>query len=201
MPGGPAPWAGHDQSTKRAITLDLVRRVFAERVGPAGGTPTSSAVLVALFEEAGEARVVLTRRAGHLRRNPAEVAFPGGRLEPGELPVAAALREAAEEVALDPRDVEIIGELAPLATISGTSITPFVGVLASRPTLRPNPAEVEHAFDVALADLLGEDVFEAETWTTRERGERPMFFFHLEEDTIWGATARVLMDLLTLVVK
>ena len=64
------------------------------------------------------------------------MSFPGGRLEPGESPVAGALREAAEEVGLDPSLVEIVGELAPLATLSSTAaITPFVGILAGRPRL------------------------------------------------------------------
>jgi 8-oxo-dGTP pyrophosphatase MutT (NUDIX family) len=157
-------------------------------------------VLVALFEEDGEARVILTRRAEHLRNHRGEVSFPGGRLEPEESPVEGALREATEEIDLDPALVEIIGELAPLSTMSSTSaITPFVGVLAQRPALEPNPDEVDHVFDVALTDLLADDVFEEEIWTSPERGRRSVYFFHLPDDTVWGATARVLLELLELV--
>ena len=176
-----------------------------ERTGPAVAWPGTgegrpAAVLAALFEEDGEARVILTRRAEHLRNHRGEVSFPGGRLEPEESPVAGALREATEEIGLDPSLVEIIGELAPLSTMSSTAgITPFVGVLARRPDLTPNPAEVDHIFDVALADLLADDVFEEEIWTTADRGRRSVYFFHLDEDTVWGATARVLLELLELV--
>ena len=118
------------------------------------------AVLVAIVEEASTARVVLTRRADHLRRNPGEVAFPGGRLEPGETPDEAALRAAFEEVALDPASVELIGALTALSTVTRPSgIQPVVGVLAERPQLTANPDEVAEVFDVALSDLGDPAVF------------------------------------------
>ena len=158
-------------------------------------------VLVPLFEEAGEARVILTRRAAHLRSHTGEVAFPGGRLEPGEEPVAGALREAHEEVGLDPAEVEIVGSLAPLATLSSESrITPFVGLLERRPHLSANPAEVARVFDVSLAELVSDGVYREERWDLRGLGDRAMHFFELEEETVWGATARILMELLELLV-
>ena len=83
---------------------------------PDPGAP--AAVLVPLFERDGETRVVLTRRAAHLRTHTGEVSFPGGRLDSGESPEAGALREAAEEVGLDPAQVEVVGRLTPLATFS-----------------------------------------------------------------------------------
>lgn len=176
-------------------------------VGPADPFPAlpydapAAAVLVALFEEDGEARVILTRRSSSMRSHRGEVSFPGGRLEEDEAPLGAALREASEEVGLDPEAVEIIGQLAPLSTISRRShITPFVGVLAQRPVLRPNPAEVEHAFDVALVELLGDDVYREERWDMLPSAtDRPMHFFHLPHDIVWGATARILHELLELV--
>ena len=77
--------------------------------------------------------MVLTRRAAHLRTHTGEVSFPGGRLDPGETPEAGALREAAEEVGLDPAAVEVVGRLTPLATFSSSaSITPVVGTLPGR---------------------------------------------------------------------
>jgi 8-oxo-dGTP pyrophosphatase MutT (NUDIX family) len=167
---------------------------------PAEGA-RQAAVLAALFEEAGEARVILTRRAAHLRSHTGEVSFPGGRLDEGdEDALAAALRESTEEVGLDPAMVEIIGELSPLATVgSRAAITPFVGVLPTRPTLTPNPAEVELAFDVALAELMRDGVFSEERWRWAGQEDRPMYFFDLPDDTIWGATARMLYELLELV--
>jgi 8-oxo-dGTP pyrophosphatase MutT (NUDIX family) len=181
------------------------------RMGPAQPWPAPhgripAAVLVPLFEEDGESRVILTRRSDRLRSHTGEVSFPGGRLDPGEAPVAAALREAGEEIGLDPASVEILGQLAPLATLSSrSSITPFVGVLAGRPALSPNPAEVELAFDVSLAELATEGVHREEHWhrpelTDRsELAHRAVHFFELRDDTVWGATARILHQFLELV--
>ncbi|HZN14182.1 MAG TPA: CoA pyrophosphatase [Acidimicrobiales bacterium] len=166
---------------------------------PAEGS-SQAAVLAALFEEDGEARVILTRRAAHLRSHTGEVSFPGGRLDEGEDALAAALRESAEEVGLEPSSVDIIGELSPLATVgSRSAITPFVGVLAARPDLVANPAEVELAFDVSLAELMNDGVFREERWRWAGIEDRPMYFFDLPDDTIWGATARMLYELLELV--
>jgi 8-oxo-dGTP pyrophosphatase MutT (NUDIX family) len=159
-----------------------------------------AAVLCALFEVDGEAHVVLTRRSAHLRSHTGQVSFPGGRLEEGEAPVAAALREAAEEVGLDPAEVEILGQLSPLATFSsGAGITPFVGALPGRPVLRPNPAEVERAFDVSLAELVADGVYHVEQWDLAGVGWQQMILFDLPGDTVWGATARMLGELLELV--
>jgi 8-oxo-dGTP pyrophosphatase MutT (NUDIX family) len=159
--------------------------------------PRPSAVLCALFEEDGDTWVVLTRRSSRLRSHTGEIAFPGGRLDSGETAVAAALREAEEEVGLDPGTVEIIGELSPLATMSSRSaITPFVGVIDRRPHLRPNPAEVDRAFAVPLAELMATGVYHEERWTFPGGGDRAIHFFELPGETVWGATAMMLRDLL-----
>ncbi len=132
--------------------------------------PAPSAVLVALFEEAGEARTVLTRRSSGLRAHAGEVSFPGGRIDPGESPLEAARREAAEEVGLDPAAVRPAGWLRPLATFSSMSlIVPVVAVLDRRPSLSANEAEVARVFDVALADLVADGAFSEERWTVPGR--------------------------------
>lgn len=210
-PGEDPPWATLPPPARSRVDLHHVR-VAMETIGPAKPWPPTvpaaqmpftgrpAAVLVPLFEEHGHARVILTRRSGHLRSHTGEVSFPGGRLDPEEEPLAAALREAAEEIALDPDDVEIIGQLEPLATLSSRSgITPFVGVLPARPALRPNPHEVEHVFDVALAELMDVAVYREERWDTPWADDRPVHFFELPDDTVWGATARILHQLLELV--
>ncbi len=173
-----------------------------------------AAVLVALFEVEGETRVLLTRRSESLRSHTSQVAFPGGRLEPGEAPADGALREAAEEVALEPELVHLVGWLHTLSTVAGRStVVPLVGTLAAPPSgLVPNPREVARVFDVALAELLADGVFHEEHWSVPDRvgdqilgrpglteGYFPVWFFDVAGDTVWGATARMLMELLCLV--
>jgi 8-oxo-dGTP pyrophosphatase MutT (NUDIX family) len=198
-PGRRAPWG----SPPPAVTLAAVRARLATR-GPAGGPDRvvdgarPAAVLVPLFEEGGDVRVLLTRRTGDLPSHRGEVAFPGGRVEEGETPVAAALREAHEEIGLDPAAVEIVGELDRLSTVSSRFvITPFVGILRGRPALRPNPHEIERVFDVPLGELLLDEVYREEIWDL-PGGEREVTFFELVGDTVWGATARILRQLLVL---
>jgi len=155
-----------------------------------------SAVLVPLFEEAGETRVVLTRRASTLSTHRSEVSFPGGRVETGEPLVEAALREAWEEVGLDPALVEVIGTLTPLTTYTSASLVhPFVGVLRGRTELHANPSEVEVVFDVSLADLLADGVHRSEQWGF-DGLDRELHFFDLPGDIVWGATGRMLWELL-----
>jgi len=166
-----------------------------------GSTARPAAVLVALFEEAGEAHVLLTRRAATMRSHRRQVSFPGGRLDPGERAEDAALREANEEVGLDPAAVELLGPLPPLATFGLAAITPFVGALASRPRLRPNPAEVERAFAVPLAELVADGCHWEERWRFPDGVLRPLHFFDLPEDLVWGATARILVSFLCQVLR
>jgi 8-oxo-dGTP pyrophosphatase MutT (NUDIX family) len=218
-PGAPAPWSGLPADRRRGLTTALVVEALARRPTdttaptgasvPGGGLP--AAVLVPLFDEEGEARVVLTRRAAHLRSHRGEVSFPGGRLDGAEGPEAGALREASEEIGLEPDSVVLVGRLAPVTTFSSAStITPVVGLLRRRPVVVANADEVEHVFDAALADLLSDGVFREEWWSgSGRRGPGtgpgtdgapfPVWFFELPDDTVWGATARILVDLLRVV--
>lgn len=166
--------------------------------GPAG---RPAAVLCAVFDEGAQAHVVLTRRSSRLRSHAHQVSFPGGRLDPGEDALSAALRETREEVGIDPAVVEVIGRLSSLRTVvNPAAITPFVGALPARPRLVANPEEVERAFTVTLAELLDPGVFRSERWTFPDGGERTMHFFELTGDTVWGATAHMLAELLELIV-
>lgn len=198
--GGPPPW-GVRPSDERRIALDDLRERFAG-LGPPVPSPRegqvdrAAAVLAALYEHAGESYVVLTRRSAALRVHSGEVSFPGGGQDPGEDLRQTATREACEEVGLDPATVEIIGELDHLSTITSDSfIVPFVAVLPGRPQLHPSPAEVEAVLHVPLSELLDPDVYREERWEIFGR-ERAMWFFELEGDTVWGATAAMLRQLL-----
>ena len=191
---GPGAWRPHGPGSGEDGP-EVADSVLDDRLPMVDARP--AAVLCALFEEDGDTWVVLTRRSTRLRSHTGEVAFPGGRLDAGETAVAAALREADEEVGIDPDSVEVIGELSSLSTMSSRSaIVPFVGVLARRPQLRPNPAEVDRAFTVRLSQLMASGVYHEERWAFAGGGDRAIHFFELPGETVWGATAKMLRDLL-----
>ncbi|MFN8018244.1 MAG: CoA pyrophosphatase [Acidimicrobiales bacterium] len=155
-------------------------------------------MLAALYPHDGETWVVLTRRSSALRVHSGEVSFPGGGPAAGEDLWDTALREACEEVGLDAALVERIGELDHLSTITSNSfIVPYVAALPGRPELHPNPGEVDAVLHVPLAELLDPAHFREERWDIFGV-ERPMFFFDLVGDTVWGATAAMLRQLLGL---
>lgn len=199
-PGRSAPWAALPDERRR---IDLVGlRTTFDALGPPVRSPRegrverAAAVLAALYEHDGEAWVVLTRRDAALRVHSGEVSFPGGRQDEGEDLRETARREACEEVGLDPGLVEIIGELDHLSTITSDSfIIPFVALLPGRPVLHPNPGEVDAVLHVPLSELLAPEVFREERWPIFGQ-DRPMFFFELVGDTVWGATAAMLRQLL-----
>jgi 8-oxo-dGTP pyrophosphatase MutT (NUDIX family) len=209
-PGADAPWADLDDSARRP-TSEQIRTALARPAGtaqavrygppPQVGVPPvdrrSSAVLAAMYDVGGEPHVLLTRRSWDLRSHRGEVSFPGGAVEPDDADmVATALREAREEVGLDPAGIEILGELSHLQTFSSNArIVPIVAMLPSAPALVPDPREVAEIREVALAELLDEGVYREELWT-RGGEERPIWFFELEGDTVWGATAALLRELL-----
>jgi 8-oxo-dGTP pyrophosphatase MutT (NUDIX family) len=225
--GEPAPWSVLDEASRRGFTL--ARVVERLRAGerhldgwPVPGDPQEmeavmdatsrpivnrAAVLLALFEEDGETYVVLTRRASTLRSHRGEIALPGGRSDGDETPIETALREAHEEVGIDPGSVSPIGWLSPIVTFaSGSALWPVIGVLGERPKLVTDPAEVDRAFSVSLKDLVADGAFLEERWRREVRrpgadedGYFPIYFFAVPGDVIWGATARVLTELLCLV--
>ncbi|HUF31711.1 MAG TPA: CoA pyrophosphatase [Acidimicrobiales bacterium] len=201
-PGRPAPWAGLSPA-ERSIDVERIREAFATGPPPvrspaeAAGA-RASAVLAACFDEGDGASVVLTRRARHLRSHRGEVAFPGGGREGDESLWATALREAWEEVSLDPRAVEPVGELDHLSTVTSRAfIVPFVGALPAPPArLEPDPAEVDRVLVVPFAELLLDGVYREELWRWGDEHERPIHFFELHGDTVWGATAAMLRSFL-----
>jgi 8-oxo-dGTP pyrophosphatase MutT (NUDIX family) len=167
----------------------------------------NAAVLALLFEEDGEARLVFTRRSSSLRAHRGEVSFAGGRLDEGESPAAAAVREAQEEVALDPALVSLVGWIHPVLTmVSGSLIMPVVATVPSRPHLVASPAEVERVFDVSLSQLADPSIFHEERWSIPGRiipdsddNSFAVWFFEVEGEMIWGATARMIHELLSVV--
>jgi 8-oxo-dGTP pyrophosphatase MutT (NUDIX family) len=206
-PGPPAPWSDRPE-TGRRFTLDDIRTACATLPPPPPVQPVPgarpAAVLVPIFEADGEARIVLTKRPETMPSHRGEIAFPGGKLEATIDPSLrdAALREAHEEIGLDPGRVEIVGELETMTTVAGRfTLTPFVGLLAAPPRLHPDPIEVVRILDVPISELL--DVYREERWDVPPGfgvgagPDRPIHFFELADETVWGATARILARFLT----
>lgn len=204
-PGPPAPWA-HLAPQERRLTVADVRRRLRALPPPRDAValhPDSrpAAVLVPIFEEAGAARVILTRRPDTMPTHQGEVAFPGGRFDPDvdDDLQATALREACEEIGLAPSAVDVVARLDGLGTVgSRFTITPYVGILARRPELHHDVFEVVRVFDVALADLMHPDAYRSEHWGRRPGWDQDwvVSFFEIPGETIWGATARILTDFL-----
>lgn len=138
--------------------------------------------------------ILLTKRNSHLNRHAGQVSFPGGRIDPGETPEAAALREADEEIGLAPRDVELIGRMADYITGTGFRITPVVGLLPPGLVFRPAPEEVEAVFQLPLARLLDPSAPQRHNSQDGPRSREYWVWPH-PEHFIWGATAAILVHL------
>jgi 8-oxo-dGTP pyrophosphatase MutT (NUDIX family) len=157
--------------------------------------PVNAAVLVPLYRLDGEIHVVFTRRRDDLRRHPGEVSFPGGRHEPGDADlVATALRETHEEIGLAPEAVRLAGALRPTPTIAtGYAIYPFVGIIEPATRWTISPDEVASVLELTLTDLrAGYDRRRLQRRGLPVRTDT----FVVGDELIWGATARILQDLL-----
>ncbi len=179
--------------------IEELAKSLPERDRRVLGHARRAAVLVALIDDGGPLRMLLTRRTEALRSHTGQVAFPGGREDPEDADATAtALREAEEEVGLPADSVEVLGWLDDFITVGAQSaVTPVVGLIRQLPELRANPDEVARIFSIPLADLR-----QAERWRIEHWGEAghswPLYFFDHEGEMLWGLSAAIVLHMLSL---
>jgi 8-oxo-dGTP pyrophosphatase MutT (NUDIX family) len=163
------------------------------------GDRTPAAVLVPLLPVEGELHLLYTRRAASLPHHQGQVAFPGGAIDPGDAdPTAAALREAHEEIGLEPARVRVLGALDDIETVrSRFVITPVVGLVPHPSPWRPSPREVDAIFTVAVRRLEAPATARRELWDFGE-ARLPVDLYAVDGHVIWGATQRITAHLLAL---
>lgn len=154
-----------------------------------------AAVLVGLVERPTGLSVILTRRADTLRSHTGQVAFPGGRTDPGELPWHTALREAEEEIGLNPGLVSVAGLSTPYQTGTGYLVTPVIGFVEPTLTLTANPHEVAVIFETPFGFLMNPVNYEEREGKTPAGDSRRFYAMTWEDQYIWGATAGMLRAL------
>jgi 8-oxo-dGTP pyrophosphatase MutT (NUDIX family) len=167
---------------RRALTL-------ADRV--------RAAVLVLFVYRDGEPRLVFAKKTDDVPHHKGQFSFPGGVVQSADpSAVEAALREAREEIGLDPAAVEVLGLLDDCpTTVTNFVITPVLALARGEPTFRPDGREIERVIEIPLAHLLEPTAFRVEEWE-REGVRRPVVFVNYGEDVVWGTTGRILRELL-----
>ncbi|GAB4297143.1 MAG: CoA pyrophosphatase [Myxococcota bacterium] len=152
-----------------------------------------AAVLIPLFYDSqGELSTVFLKRPLSMPTHKGDFAFPGGHIAEGETPKETALREAKEELGIDPREVALLGEMPLTRTLSQFSITPVVGWLEKTPEIKPNPTEVDEVLIARWRDLA--DPANIEEQSTDLFPERTtIYFIRISGKTVWGATAHIVV--------
>lgn len=175
----------------------LTKRLAHYRPWRLRGEGPEAGVLVALTDQP-EPEVVLTLRSQRLSTHGGEVAFPGGKRDPGDVDLrATALREAHEEVGLAPGQVRVIGSLGQLLSKHRLRVTPWVGIISADQVLRPNPAEIERIFRIPLGFFLEEKPLRTDEIAVLGRTHY-VPAWRYQDTIIWGLTAHVLVELLNM---
>ena len=158
-----------------------------------------SAVLAPFILRAGEPRLLFTLRPAHLRRHAGQVSFPGGARDPEDpTTLHTALRELREELDVPAESVEVLGMLDEIPTTSEFRVVPYVGLLDPSVELHPDAGEIAELLEIPVSDLLVPGLRRTEKWFYRG-AERDVYFYDVGNHTIWGATARILSNLLSVI--
>lgn len=162
------------------------------------GTGREAGVLAPVLFRDGEVYVLFTKRADHLGEHPGQMSFPGGGREPSDETLeATALREANEEIGLGPEEVDVYGTLDDIRTTTRYAVRPFVGTITDR-QYRPDESEVAEIVTLPVAAFMNRDNYESERRDHPKYGDHRIHFFHVDGYTVWGATGRMLVQLLEL---
>jgi len=160
--------------------------------------PYDAAVLIPVIEREGEHYLLFTKRADHLGEHPGQMSFPGGGREPEDASIReTALREANEEIALAADEADVIGQLDDIRTITEYAVTPFVARVPDRSYV-PDEREVAEIAVLPLSGILDPDNYEYERREHPHYGDIVIHYFHVDGYTVWGATGRIVVDLLEL---
>jgi 8-oxo-dGTP pyrophosphatase MutT (NUDIX family) len=160
--------------------------------------PRQAAVLAPVIQRGGEEFLLFTKRADHLGEHPGQMSFPGGGREPSDDTLeTTALREAREEIGLQPAEVTIEGQLDDILTITDYAVRPFVGRIPDREYV-PDEREVAEIAVLSVGQLTELDNYESERREHPRFGDIRLHFFHVDGYTVWGATGRMLVQLLEL---
>ncbi|NIB98668.1 CoA pyrophosphatase [Halobacterium sp. R2-5] len=179
--------------------MDL-SRVAAHQPERVTDEDRDAAVLVPVVERGDDPALVFTKRADHLGEHPGQMSFPGGGREPSDDDLReTAAREAYEEISLLRDEISYVGQLDDIRTVSGYSVTPFVGRVPEREYV-PDEREVDEVVVLPLAGLTNDDNYEVEKRIHPSYGESTVHFFHVDGYTVWGATGRILVQFLDLAV-
>ena len=157
-----------------------------------------SAVLIALFEKGGQWHVLLTLRPPDIASHQNQICFPGGRADEGEKALEAALREAEEEMGIKPEDVEILGRLDDILTITYYRISPFVGVIPYPYPFKVSEKEIAEVIEIPLADFADPKNFRRDDNWKFQGHYYPVYFFNCGKHVVWGATAKIMKQFLEL---
>lgn len=187
-----APSTDPEAEIRRQLAPEVVRALYARPL-------TRAAVLLLLRDRPQGLTLLLTRRTESLRDHPGQIGFPGGRIDPEDTgPLGAALREAREELGVEPALIEVAGYLAAHPVVTGFAVTPVVGFLPADCTLQPDPGEVAEVFEVPLAFFADPGNLHTALWPVAAV-ELRVCEYRYGAHRIWGATAGMIEKFINLI--